>query len=235
MVSSLPSEVVDAASARLLATVADLPDTDWSGDTHCAGWSRAHVIAHLVLNAEGLAGVLDGLRAGEPRTMYASDERRDADIEELAAAPPDEIRARLRAAVDRFGAAWSGASVPGEQFERTPGGQLIRAAAIGFMRLREVEIHHADLRAGYSWSDWPEQTVAAFLDNSAKQYDGPGFRVATDGGGTWAFGDPDDDAPTVTGPAGAVAWWATGRPVDDDQAGPVLSSTEGTLPTMEGR
>ena len=35
-----------------------------------------------------------------------------------------------------------------ETFERTPGGRVIRYAAIPGMRLREVEIHHVDLDAG---------------------------------------------------------------------------------------
>ncbi|MDT7790516.1 MAG: betaine-aldehyde dehydrogenase, partial [Pseudonocardiales bacterium] len=42
-------------------------------------------------------------------------------------------------------------------------------------RLREVEIHHADLKAGYGHADWPSDTVAAFLDRDAGRYDGAGF------------------------------------------------------------
>lgn len=236
MALPVPPDVLDAATTRLLATVEALPDAEWSGDTYCAGWSRAHVIAHLALNAEGLAGVLEGLRDGAPRPMYASSEGRDADIEELAGVEPAVIRARLRDAAERLSMAWSGAAVGDARFERTPGGPTIRAAAIGFMRLREVEIHHADLQAGYSWNEWPTATVEDFLDNSAQQYAGPGFHaVATDGAGRWTFGEPGPEAATVSGPAASLAWWATGRPLPDDQAGAVLSGAGEALPTMEGR
>ena len=36
------------------------------------------------------------------------------------------------------------------RFERTPGGPDFALANVALMRLREVEIHHADLGAGYS-------------------------------------------------------------------------------------
>ena len=58
-------------------------------------------MAHLALNAEALAGVLEGVSQGEPTTMYASDEARDSDIEELAAADAGELRERFMAGTTR--------------------------------------------------------------------------------------------------------------------------------------
>ncbi|KRC50083.1 MULTISPECIES: maleylpyruvate isomerase family mycothiol-dependent enzyme [unclassified Nocardioides] len=222
-----------AATERLLSTVDHLPDSAWSGPSHCTGWTRSHVIAHLALNAEALAGVLRGFRDGAPVTMYVADDARDRDIDVLAAAAPAEVRARLQAACASFAevAAVADDLAPGTTFERTPGGRVMPAGAVPFLRLREVEIHHADLDAGYIVSDWPSETAQSFLRNDAKQYRGPGFHaVASDGSGSWDFGEVDASSPTVSGPLGALAWWATGR-----DAGPVLSSTNATLPTMEGR
>ena len=59
-----------------------LRDDEWPGQTECAGWSRAHVLAHLALNAEGLAGAVRGLRDGQPTPMYPSQTARDADIDD---------------------------------------------------------------------------------------------------------------------------------------------------------
>lgn len=223
---------------RLLATVEDLPPDAWRAPSLCAGWSRAHVIAHLALNAEALAGALHGILSGTPTLMYPSEEARDADIDALAAQPPEAVLERLIESAAAFGEVVREiASMPdGASFERVPGGVVMRAAFVPELRLREVEIHHADLDAGYTHADWPAETVAAFLDRDAGRYDGPPFLAhATDLGRTWPFGSPGPDAPTVEGPGSAIAWWATGRTVPDAGAGAVLSSSTGELPRMEGR
>ncbi|MDQ6526763.1 maleylpyruvate isomerase family mycothiol-dependent enzyme [Nocardioides sp. LHD-245] len=222
-----------AATERLLTTARALPADGWATPSLCTGWSRAHVLAHLALNAEALAGVLRGIRDGRPTAMYASDGARDGDIDVLAAEPPAAVLDRLVAGSAAL-AEVTGVSAglaPGTTFERTPGGQLMPADGVPGLRLREVEIHHADLDAGYSAADWPPATAIAFLGHDAARYDGPGFHVvATDEPARWAFGSPTANAPTVSGPLGALAWWATGR-----EPAAVLSSTTGTLPSLEGR
>lgn len=236
MTDPLADPLADAladATARLLATVDSLVPEAWDAPSLCAGWTRAHVVAHLALNAEGLGGALRGAIAGTPVPMYPSDEARDTDIDALAAEPPGTIRDRLVTAAASFadvlGAA---ATLPDEaSFERTPGGVVMRAAFVPELRLREVEIHHVDLGEGYTHADWPADTVASFLDRDAGRHDGSAFLAhATDLGRTWPFGSPGPDSPTVEGPGSALAWWATGR-----DPGAVLSSSTGELPTLEGR
>lgn len=231
-----PVTTLSAASERLLATAASLSDAEWAAPSLCAGWTRAHVLAHLALNAEGLGGILRGLRDGVPRTMYVSEERRDGDIDDLvAAAGPAAILERLRAAVAGLDQVHDVATVlpEGTMFERTPGGRQMSANNVPFLRLREVEIHHADLGAGYTASDWPPTTALAFLTHSTRQYAGPagtGFHaVATDEPARWTFGTPADGAATVTGPVGPLAWWATGR-----DAGDAVVSSTGALPDPTG-
>jgi maleylpyruvate isomerase len=229
--SHLPA--LAAATARLTATAASLSADAWAAPSLCAGWTRGHVLAHLALNAEAMVGVLSGLRDGTPTTMYVSDERRDGDIDVLAAEPPAAVLARLTAACDALGAVAAVAEgLPeGTTFERTPGGRLMSANAVPFLRLREVEIHHADLGAGYTAADWPPANAMAFLTFESEKYAGAGFHaVATDEPARWTFGDAGNDAPTVSGPVGALAWWASGR-----DAAAVVSSSTGTLPSMEGR
>ena len=122
------------------------------------GWTRGHVVAHLVLNAEGLAGALEGVREERAVPMYASQEARDGDIEELAGADPGVLRDRLLAATTAIHDAVDGApeDLYAGRIERTPGSdRTFTAGRVGEMRLREVEIHHADLDLAYTWADWP--------------------------------------------------------------------------------
>lgn len=218
------------ATARLVRTVDAFGDDDWGRPSGLPGWTRAHVVAHLALNAEGLAGSLRGVVAAEPTPMYRSQEARDADIEELADDEPEELRARLMGACTEF--ADAAAAVPadlwGTRVERTPGGdRSFTAASAVAMRLREVEIHHADLEAGYTRHDWSPEFEGLLLDAMAKRglARSPFTAAPTDLDGIWQYGE---GGPTVRGTAADLGWWVTGR---GDGEG--LTSDDGELPGIE--
>lgn len=168
---------VAAATARLVLGAELLDDEALAGPSLLPGWSRAHVLGHIARNAEGMLRLVDWALTGQPSPMYRSGEARAEGIEEAAALPGEELRAllldsattlgdalvRLRDADDEalgrlllFGVPAPGAvpDVPAHQ--------------LAWARLREVEIHHLDLDAGYGALDWPEDFVvrlAAFLDS----------------------------------------------------------------------
>ena len=223
-------DLITRADQALVRTVDALSDHEYAQPSQLPGWTRAHVVAHLTLNAEGLAGVLHGAHLGRPRSMYASPEARDADIAELATAEPAELRERFLAATAQFGQAleavgendWDG------RFERTPGGPDFALGNVALMRLREVEIHHADLDAGYSADDWPEDFRAILLESMTKRpYPAPFSVRPTDLDRTWHYGE-GGGGPVVTGTSAALGWWLTGR-----GSGEGLTSDAGALPEVE--
>ncbi len=221
-------ELIAQADQALVRTVDGLSDDQYAEPSQLPGWTRAHVVAHLTLNAEGLGGVLHGAHVGRPQPMYASVERRDADIAELATARPAVLRERLLAATTRFTQAleamhqhdWEG------RFERVPEGPRYALVSIPLMRLREVEIHHADLGAGYTAADWPEGFRRVLLDSLQKFPSAPLVARPTDLDGTWRYGD-GEGGPTVTGTSADLGWWLTGR-----GSGEGLTSDTGELPEM---
>jgi maleylpyruvate isomerase len=227
------------ADRRLVRTVDGLADADWDAPSLLPGWTRAHVAAHLALNAEGLAAALGGVVTGEPVPMYRTPEARDDDIAELAAAGPAELRSRLLAAGPVF--AEAAAAVPDDAadvvLERTPGDRRFRAGDVAWMRWREVEIHHADLAAGYGPQDWSPAFAAHLLGAMAgRGAAGTAFSAyASDLDATWTVGaaggaadDPTGEGtPVVTGTAAALAWWLTGR-----GTGEGLTCESGELPRI---
>lgn len=226
--------VARAADRALLETVEALGDEQLAAPSLLPGWTRTHVVAHLALNGEALADALDGVTDGRPVPMYASQAARDADIEELAAAAGDDVRRRLAEATARFVAAVDAlpADLGETRIERVPGGSTFRAAMVPLMRWREVEIHHADLDAGYTRDHWSDEFAVALLDSMAhRPWPRPCLLEATDLGRRWEYGDPSaapDDVPTVTGTARDLAWWATGR-----GAGEGLTTDHDTLPEVQ--
>ncbi|MGB0100701.1 MAG: maleylpyruvate isomerase family mycothiol-dependent enzyme [Nocardioides sp.] len=222
--------LVHAATQRLVRSVDALEPERWTQPSALPGWTRAHVIAHLTLNAEALAGVLAGVTAGSPVAMYPSQEARDADIAALATSSRRELRDRLLASTTDL--AQAAAHVPDPAWstlvERVPGGtRSFPADAVPSMRLREVEIHHVDLDAGYRHTDWPLEFAEHLVDAmTARSAPTPGVVVvASDLDRTWAWGD---GGPRVTGPVRALGWWLTGRGDGAD-----LTSDSGWLPRLE--
>jgi maleylpyruvate isomerase len=200
------------ATRRLVRTVDALPDEELTRPTVLPGWTRAHVVAHLTLNAEGLAGVLGGVVEGEDVPMYSSQEARDADIEKLAGEDPSAVRERFLASTTLFQEAavavpedgWAG------DFRRWPsGGQVIPRLQIPAMRQREVEIHHADLGAGYGPGDWPEPFLDDLFDRVVRDREGgPAMLLRTPDGDVPVSGG---HGPAVSGSRADLTWWLLGR------------------------
>lgn len=221
---------LETSTRLLVRTVDAMTDDQWAAPSLLPGWSRAHVVAHLTLTPESQISALRGLQEGRAVPMYTSDAVRDQHIADLAGCSPSYLRDRLLASstgmgdwitkLSSPGADWTGAT-----FERTPGGRIFRAADIPFIRLREIEIHHADLGLDYTSADWTTDFVERVLDWRTEAHTGnPCLARATDLDREWRFGT---GGPTVSGPANALAWWATGRGTGAD-----LTSDSGELPTM---
>lgn len=217
-VAVTPPSELRAADIALLSTVGHLDAEALAAPSLLPGWSRAHVVAHLTLNAEAFVGVLAGVAAGTPTPMYASGERRNTDIDDLVALSADEpdlLRARLTDAQEALLTAIAAApdSAAAVAFERTPGSGAFRTVgALGPMRLDEVEVHHADLGAGYGPRDWTASYARGLLDRIATRPGGPDLQArATDQDAGWTLGA---GGPVVAGPAWLLAWWLTGRDPD---------------------
>ena len=205
-------ERVHEATQRMVRTVDGLPDEAYAEPSVLPGWSRAHVVAHLALNAEALAAVLSGAASGRPVPMYPSQAQRDADIEQLIKAEPATLRDRLMVSSTTFretAEALSPEVWAESRFVRIPDAPELPLRAVLDMRLREVEIHTADLDAGMGAADWPEP----FLDEIFNlvvhdRQDDAAMLLRT----------PDGDVligngygPAITGSRADLAWWLLGR------------------------
>lgn len=224
-------ELADA-SARLVRSVDGMPDAAWDGPSLLPGWTRAHVVAHLALNGEALAAVLDGVARDEPVPQYTSTADRDAAIEQLAAEGVATLRERLLGSTTLF--ADAAAAVPADRwqgtFERTPGAAPRRLTAIPGARLREVEVHHVDLGLGATRADWPQSFCVHLVGAMLRAWpaDRPLRLHAVDLDRTWET-DPSAST-TVRGTAADLGWWLTGR-----GTGEGLTTDDGSeLPRIEG-
>jgi maleylpyruvate isomerase len=146
---------IDAANERLTATVAKLTDQDLREPSRLPGWTRGHVLAHLVRNADSCWNLLEWARTGAEYPQYPSDESRDAGIEANAGRPITELRAELRIALERFASQAGTMPEPAWQHTVTARAGSHPAWYVLNRRWRELEAHHLDLDFGYTSTDWP--------------------------------------------------------------------------------
>jgi maleylpyruvate isomerase len=203
-------------------------------------WSRGHVLTHIARNADSMVNLLTWARTGVETPQYAPG-RRDADIEAGAPRTVDEQIADLVSSAERFATAV--AELPTEAWTaeiRYRSGRAAPAATVVWTRLSEVEIHHADLGAGYGWRDWPIAFAARLVRQVVHNTNGhegtPHVLLrAPELGRDVTLGVPGDGAQpgsesavALIGPASAVAAWLTGRSDGAD----LTVDPPGPLPVM---
>ena len=228
--SGQPSlDALEAATSRYLQSLTLLDDDAMRAPSLLPGWSRGHVVTHLARNADAMVNALTGARLDEVRAMYPSQEQRNTDIDSGAARSAQELRtdaertcaALLEAARALAADQWN------RPVRRTPDAEPFPARAVPGARLLEVEVHHADLGAGYTWEHWDGEfadTVIARVQGERVEEPSAVLR-STDTDGLWKIGP--GEGPEVSGPAGALAWWLLGR---GDGGG--LVSSAGTVPAL---
>lgn len=161
-----PSADIDAARrshARLLATAEAMTDDSPQRPSLLSGWSIGHVLAHLARNADSHTRLLEGVATGEVREQYPTRGMREADIAAGGGRNVGELRRDLTRACEQLELAWDAVPDDSWNLECKLRAGLRPAHELPFRRLREVEVHHADLGLAYSPQDWPDEYVAEEL------------------------------------------------------------------------
>jgi maleylpyruvate isomerase len=228
---------IGEATDRLLASAATLTDASAGEPSPLPGWTRGHVLTHIARNGDGLGNLLRWARTGVKTPMYASREARQADIEAGAGRSAADLTADVQATAISFAA--EAASLPGQAWAAEVQmlvGPPMPARRVLDWRLREVEIHHVDLAAGYRPADWPREFVAGNLPEIAGSFagrdDAPTCLLQPDGSDSaWRVGPDRGGAPPVSvhGPAATLLAWLIGR---DDGSGLRVSGEDAVLPVL---
>ena len=225
---------VAAATARLQETVSRLDDGQAREASLLPGWSRGHLLSHIARNADSLRNLLIWARTGVVTPQYRDAAERDEGIAAGAGRPAADLLADLAAsaaALDSEAAslpdtAWS-AQVAGLRGAPHPAWYTL------WRRLSEVEIHHADLGAGYGPGHWPPDFATYCLRRAAGGFTGPDAPVAmlscTDVPLRVRIGEPGaEPADTISGPVRSLLAWLIGRGDGSD----LTTDPPGPLPAV---
>jgi maleylpyruvate isomerase len=217
---------VETATEQLLRTAESLDPGSVAKPSPLPGWTVGHVLTHVARNADAYTNLLIWARTGEETPAYPTPTARVEGIEAGAGRPLTEQIEDIRTAHERF--ADAAAAMPAEAwtFHLPPTG--LSAAAVPWARLREVEVHHVDLGAGYSPADWPDAFALRLLrEIVGGATAGPALVLRPNGiDHPFTIGDAAG-APEVSGPIRSIAAWLAGRADGTD----LTVSPEGELPT----
>ncbi|MBT2227311.1 maleylpyruvate isomerase family mycothiol-dependent enzyme [Nonomuraea sp. NEAU-A123] len=201
-----------AATDRFLATAASLTDDDVAAPSRLPGWSRGHVLSHMAGNADSHINLLTWARTGIETPQYPTTEARATGIEAGAGRTAAEHVAELAAGTARLAAAIR--DLPAAAWQATVAAMRPPPHPAWYIlvrRLREVEVHHVDLGAGYGPADWPEPFVQRELHDCLRTWphaQSTVSEISLRGGRTWrGLGS----GPAVEGGAADVLAWLIGR------------------------
>ncbi|MFC4950622.1 maleylpyruvate isomerase family mycothiol-dependent enzyme [Pseudonocardia sp. GCM10023141] len=201
-------------AAHLRGLMARMGDDAFVAPSALPGWSRAHVLSHVALQADGMINLLTWARTGTPTPAYASVEQRDADITAGALRAPATIREDVISSSDRLAKVVR--EMPAQAWAvqvANPQGVEFPAIDIPWLRAREMWIHAIDLDVGASFADLPTPMLTELLTEVAAALSSkpgcPSLRLEA-ATGTWTVGGPDG-ASVVTGTAPELAAWLLGR------------------------
>lgn len=218
---------VDQAMERLLSTAERLEPGAQSRASLLPGWTVGHVLTHLARNADSYTNLLTWARTGVETPQYPTPTARAEGIEAGRERPPAEQVADLRDSHERFADAAAAMTAEAWTFVLPATGRS--AAALPWGRLREVEVHHVDLGAGYSPEDWSDAFALRLLREIAGDAapDATPLILRPQGiDHPVTLGRATGSTPVIGGPTRSIAAWLAGR---GDGAG-LTVAPDGELP-----
>jgi maleylpyruvate isomerase len=209
-------------TAMLEATVASLSEEELRAPSLCEGWSRAHVVAHLASNGRALVRLIDWATTGQEQQLYPSREARDAEIDELAALPREELVTRLHEADEYF--AEQAGRLSGELAVESVDlhGKEIPVTSIVALRIAEVVVHHHDLDTAWTIEEADPDSLLNAVEAAVRTMrakDAPGMTLVTEERDEWVVGD--GALKVESDREGLLAWLARGEADGVEADGPL--------------
>jgi maleylpyruvate isomerase len=152
-------------NTKLFLTCLDrLADAELDAPSTLPGWSRRHLVAHVHYNAQALRRLVRWAATGEEAPMYGSPEQRASEIEEGSTLPAAELRLMVVDSARTLSQELDALTPTARRHQVvTAQGRTVAATEIPWMRTREVAVHAVDLRAGASFTDFPDEMTAELL------------------------------------------------------------------------
>jgi maleylpyruvate isomerase len=216
---------------QFVARLAQVDDAELSAPSALPGWTGRHILSHVGHNARAVGRLAHWAATGEPTPMYAGPTARAAEISLGAGWEPERLRSFVVVEQDALAAALEKLDVGQWASEVvTAQGRQVTAAALPWLRTRELWIHAADLHGLADFSSFPPALLDELIvDILGFRRDARGETLhvrPTDRGAIPPFGGQEPPV-WIEGRAADLVRWLTGRGVSNLRA-----SDHSGLPTL---
>jgi maleylpyruvate isomerase len=190
-----------------LARLAQVSDDELAAPSALPGWTGRHILSHVGHNARALGRLAHWAATGEPTAMYAGPTARAAEIALGARWSAERLRSFVVVEQDALTAAFE--KLDAEHWATevvTAQGRHVAAAALPWLRTRELWVHAADLHGGADFSDFPPPVLDELIVDALR------WRRAVRKEALQVRPTDRDVSPPFDGPAHPV--WIDGRAAD---------------------
>jgi maleylpyruvate isomerase len=220
-----------AGHRHFVARLARVDDAELLAPSALPGWTGRHILSHVGHNARAVGRLTRWAATGEPTPMYSGPTARAAEIALGAGWEPQRLRSFVIVEQDALAAALEKLDVGQWTTEVvTAQGRKVTAAALPWLRTRELWVHAADLHGPADFSNFPP----ALLDELIIDI----LRFRRDARGETLHVRPTDRDPVpplagrerpvwIEGRSADLVRWLTGRGVSNLRA-----SDHSGLPTL---
>jgi maleylpyruvate isomerase len=195
--------------------LAQIGDAELSEPSALPGWTGRHVLSHVGHNARALRRLAHWAATGEPTPMYATPTARASEIARDATRDPQQLRAFVQDEQRELADALEG--LDDDQLAAevvTAQGRHLPAAALPWLRARELWIHAVDLHRESDFSDFPPGLIDELIvEVLAWRRDVRGERLRVRATDRDRVPSIDEAAASewIDGRAADLARWLTGR------------------------
>jgi maleylpyruvate isomerase len=156
---------VDSAHRWFVAHIERLDEDELRRDSLLPTWTIGHVLAHVARNADSHVRRTQAAIKGAVVDQYVGGaDGRAAQIEATARQPAAQLIDDVKRSAEAVVSAWR--STPADAWtaiSRDVSGRERPLYELPARRWQEVEIHLVDLGIGFSYRDWTDEFVAAWL------------------------------------------------------------------------
>ena len=198
-----------------MAALANVSNDELFAPSALPGWTGRHILSHVGHNARAVGRLAYWAATGAPTPMYSSPSARVEEIE--LGARWDAQRLRLFVEVEQEALATALEKLDDDQWAAevvTAQGRHVTAAALPWLRTRELWIHATDLSDVADFSDFPPALLDELIVDVLERRRVANREVVqvspTDRDQTPPFDGPAPAA-WIEGRAADIARWLTGR------------------------
>lgn len=208
--------VVSRGTARLAHLINVIPDAELDAPSLLPGWRRREVIAHVACHGAALSRLADAVATGNESSSHEIAEPQAAEVSRACTLRDDALRNLFTHTVARLNRAWAGVRDPvwdvpvvTAQGSEVPFSETLR------IRAREVWVHAVDLATGAGFSQIPQELLLELLGDAERGWREQDLDLGLDvDPGSELHAVRVGDRIVVRAPLPVLAWWATGRLVD---------------------